>query len=166
MASFIALLILLASLSPRVLAASLSSQSQLNLVSRGSWEYIDCGTAQDALQLQSLTISPDPPVIGQTLTLHVSADFQEDIDEGADVDVSVKLGLVKLLQKQVDFCEEARDNNWAVQCPITTGSYTWNVTIDIPKTTPRAKYMTQLRGYTAGGSDLLCLDIFTSFLRF
>ncbi len=83
-------------------------------------------------QLKSLKVSPDPPQPGETLTVTVEADVLKKIEvrsasaagptlvltrrrvfalpreqDGAAADVTVKLGLIKLLQKSFDVCEEA-----------------------------------------------------------
>ena len=52
-------------------------------------------------------MKPDPPVPGKNLTVTVDADVLETIEDGATADVTVKLGLIKLLQKTFDMCEEA-----------------------------------------------------------
>jgi hypothetical protein len=58
-------------------------------------------------QLKSINVSPDPPVPGKNLTVNVDADVLDVIEDGATADVTVKLGLIKLLQKSFDVCEEA-----------------------------------------------------------
>lgn len=74
-------------------------------------------------QLKSISVSPDPPVPGKNLTVTVEADVLKKIEvsslfrgqykdpaniqDGASADVTVKLGLIKLLQKTFDICEEA-----------------------------------------------------------
>lgn len=47
----------------------------------------------------------------------------ERIENGAYADVTVKVGLVKLLHKQFDICEELKNNrdNVNIQCPIEKG---------------------------------------------
>lgn len=57
--------------------------------------------------MKSLTVKPDPPRPGEPLEITAKADVLEVIDEGAYANVLVKLGLVKLLQKRFDVCEEA-----------------------------------------------------------
>jgi len=66
--------------------------------------------------------------------------------------VTVKLGLIKLLQKRFDLCEEAyvvlsflpygqltslrRNANATVQCPVEPGSYHVTHTVALPKEIP------------------------------
>lgn len=57
--------------------------------------------------IESITVSPDPPEPGKNLTVTVEATANEVVEEGAYADVTVKLGLIKLLQKRFDVCEEA-----------------------------------------------------------
>lgn len=78
--------------------------------------------------------------------------------EGAYVEVIVKLGLIKLLTKRFDFCEEAyvrislftidlltfhllhsRNANSSVQCPVQPGPYEVQHTVALPKEVPRGK---------------------------
>ncbi|WVQ83007.1 phosphatidylglycerol/phosphatidylinositol transfer protein [Cryptococcus sp. DSM 104549] len=130
-----------------------------------SWSYVDCGLATDAIQLKSIKVSPDPPVLGKNLTVQVEADVLETIKEGAYADVTVKLGLIKLLQKQFDVCEEARNANATVQCPVEPGPYSVSQTVELPQEIPKAKFSVQVRGYTDEDEDMLCLDLFVDFMK-
>lgn len=77
--------------------------------------------------------------------------------EGAYADVTVKLGLVKLLKKTFDICEEAyvngslhacatvlltntplirRKANATIQCPVEKGDYVVEQTVTLPKEIP------------------------------
>ncbi|CAE6481108.1 unnamed protein product [Rhizoctonia solani] len=71
------------------------------------WSWTDCGLPSDGVQIKSIEVSPDPPKPGQDLTVKVIATSNKEITEGAYADVTVKLGLIKLLKKQFDICEEA-----------------------------------------------------------
>jgi len=83
------------------------------------------GTPDDVIQIESIQVTPDPPQPGKDLTVRVVGVASEIIQassnpsfslrrlltrlmqEGAYADVTVKLGLVKLLRKRFDVCEEA-----------------------------------------------------------
>ncbi|KAJ7721446.1 hypothetical protein B0H14DRAFT_2642411 [Mycena olivaceomarginata] len=100
-------------LSPAILfvsLAGLSSAHQQFTVSRPSvsndgvartmatWSYVDCGLDTDVIQLKSFEISPDPPQPGKDLTITVKGHAAERIGDGAYADVTVKLGVIKLIQ--------------------------------------------------------------------
>ncbi|KAG6334292.1 hypothetical protein ID866_4789 [Astraeus odoratus] len=129
------------------------------------WSYVDCGLAADPIQLESISVIPDPPRPGQDLTVVVKGHVTDTIKDGAYADVTVKLGLIKLLQKQFDLCEEARTANASVQCPVEPGAYIVNHTVTLPKEIPQAKFVINVRGYTVDEEDLLCLDLKVDFMR-
>ncbi|ORY28512.1 MD-2-related lipid-recognition domain-containing protein, partial [Naematelia encephala] len=129
-----------------------------------SWSWVDCGTATDAVQIKTITVSPDPPVPGKNLTVTVDADVLKILDDGAYADVTVKLGLIKLLQKQFDVCEEAKNANASVQCPVDPGAYNVVQTVELPREIPKAKFSVAVRGYTADDEDMVCLDLFIDFV--
>ncbi|KAH7911964.1 ML domain-containing protein [Hygrophoropsis aurantiaca] len=129
-----------------------------------SWSYANCGLPSDPIQIHSISVSPDPPKPGQDLTVKVVGEATEVVEEGAYADVVVKLGLIKLLQRRFDVCEEARSANASVQCPVTKGEYTVEHTVALPKEIPRAKFTVGVRGYTADDDDLVCLDLKVDFM--
>ncbi|KAF8898658.1 ML domain-containing protein [Infundibulicybe gibba] len=130
-----------------------------------SWSYEDCGTQADPIQIKSIKVSPDPPKPGEDLTVEVNAIATRTIEEGAYADVTVKLGLIKLLHKQFDVCEEARNADADIQCPVTTGEYNVKHTVALPKEVPKAKFTVQVRGYTVADDDMLCLNLKVDFMK-
>ncbi|GMK59012.1 hypothetical protein CspeluHIS016_0700270 [Cutaneotrichosporon spelunceum] len=130
-----------------------------------SWRYVDCGLPTDPLQIESIKLSPDPPKPGKELEVKVQASALEQIEEGAYADVTVKLGLIKLVQKQFDLCEEARKANASVQCPVKEGPYTVVQKVDLPKEIPKAKFVVNIRAYTVDDDDLACLDLVVDFME-
>ncbi|EGN92387.1 hypothetical protein SERLA73DRAFT_191259 [Serpula lacrymans var. lacrymans S7.3] len=129
------------------------------------WEYTNCGLPSDLIQIKSIAVSPDPPQPGQDLTVTVVGTAQDVIEEGAYADVVVKLGLVKLLSKTFDICEEARGANASIQCPVDKGDYTVSHTVALPKEIPRAAFKVSVRGYTADDEDMVCLDLKVNFMK-
>ncbi|KAK0233157.1 ML domain-containing protein [Armillaria fumosa] len=130
-----------------------------------SWSYKDCGLATDVIQLESIKIKPDPPKPGQDLTVIVKGYVQERIEEGAYADVTVKLGLIKLLQKTFDLCEEARNANASISCPVEPGPYTIKQTVTLPKEIPPSKFSVDILGYTVDDDDLVCLKMTIDFMK-
>ncbi|KAG1801542.1 ML domain-containing protein [Suillus plorans] len=130
-----------------------------------SWSWKDCGSSTDVVQLESISVSPDPPKPGQDLTVTVVGTAQQRIEDGAYADVVVKLGLIKLLSKSFDVCDEARNANATIQCPVEEGSYTVVETVALPKEIPQAKFTVAVRGYTKDEDDMLCLDLQVNFMK-
>jgi len=142
------------------------SQQQQLVTNEGSpvnaiqgWSYEDCGLPTYPIQIDSISVSPDPPKLGENLTVTVKAHAQEQVEEGAYTDISVKFGFIKLFQKQFDLCEEARNGNTSVQCPVKQGNYEDVRTVALPMEIPQAKFNIHVRGYTVGNEDLFCVKL-------
>jgi len=129
------------------------------------WSYEVCGLPSDPIQISSIEVSPSPPQPGKDLTITVTGTAVEIIEEGAYADVLVKLGLVKLLKKRFDVCEEARNNNVSVQCPVDKGTYTVVHTVPLPREIPRAKFGVDVQGFTVNDDDLFCLKLKVDFMK-
>jgi len=129
-----------------------------------SWDYKVCSSPTDPIQIQSIEVSPDPPKPGSDLTVKVHAVVTAKIEDGAFADVDVKLGLIKLLHKRFDVCEEARNANATVQCPVEPGEYTVEQTVALPKEIPKAKFTVDVKGYTATEDDMVCVQLKVDFL--
>ncbi|KAF7290154.1 ML domain-containing protein [Mycena indigotica] len=127
------------------------------------WSWVDCGTETDVVHLRSLDISPDPPVPGKELTVKVNGTVERRVEDGAWVDVVVKIGVIKLLARKFDICEEAENANATVQCPVEKGEYAVTQSFDLPKEIPPGKFTVLLRGYTVEDEPMFCLDIVADF---
>ncbi|KZT30465.1 hypothetical protein NEOLEDRAFT_1126020 [Neolentinus lepideus HHB14362 ss-1] len=130
-----------------------------------SWDYDVCGQSTDAIQIKSIDVTPDPPKPGQNMTVNVKAYVQEVVEDGAYVDVVVKMGLVKLLQKRFDICDEARKAETTIQCPVQPGDYEVEQVADLPKEIPPGKFLVNVRGYTADDDNLVCLNLNVDFRK-
>ncbi|KAJ7130680.1 ML domain-containing protein [Mycena filopes] len=130
-----------------------------------SWSWEDCGFAEDAVTVKSIEVFPDPPAPGENLTITVKATVKKRIVDGAYADVTVKLGLVKLLRKKFDVCEEARNANASVTCPVDEGHYEVIQTVALPREIPPAKFTVQVRGFTADEADMVCMDLYGDFRK-
>ncbi|KAI4528563.1 hypothetical protein K525DRAFT_183929 [Schizophyllum commune Loenen D] len=139
----------------------------------GGWSYSDCGDETSTVQLKSIDILPDPPIPGQQLTMTVKADVQETIQEGAYADVAVKVGLIKLLQKQFDICEEARvfkfsfarNANSTVQCPVAKGEHTVVQTVQLPREIPPAMFKIDVLAWTHEDENMACAKFEVDFRK-
>ncbi|KAF8323417.1 hypothetical protein DL93DRAFT_696760 [Clavulina sp. PMI_390] len=129
------------------------------------WSYSLCGDEQDLVDVKSIQLSPDPPKPGSDLTVTASGFVKDTIEEGAYADVTVKMGLIKLLQKQFDICEEARNNNATLQCPVASDEYAIQQTVALPNEIPRAKFKIEVRAYTEDERSLLCLNLNIDFMQ-
>ncbi|KAJ8084100.1 hypothetical protein PM082_002867 [Marasmius tenuissimus] len=131
-----------------------------------SWAWESCGGPDDIIQINSIEVSPDPPQPGKELSVKVNGVAKEQVEDGATADVVVKLGLIKLLSKKFNLCEEARKANASIQCPIEAGTHEVTQVVELPKEIPKAKFKVNAQGYTKDEEDLFCVDLIVDFIKF
>lgn len=78
------------------------------------------------LHIKEIKITPDVVVAGGELTIEAKGYLYEPVLAGATADIIVKLGVVRLLHKKFDLCDELEKNkdNVEIQCPIEEGYIT------------------------------------------
>jgi len=129
------------------------------------WNWTNCGLESDVVQVYDIQVQPDPPEPGKDLTITANGLVRETIEEGAYANVVVKIGLIKLLQKTFDVCEEARNANATIQCPVKEDNYTLIQTVHLPKEIPRGKFVVDVRAFTVDDRDMMCLNLKVDFMK-
>ncbi|KAI0815123.1 ML domain-containing protein [Irpex lacteus] len=143
----------------------LGQQDTLQSAVSDKWSWESCGEASDPIHIKSIEISPDPPVPGKNLTVKVVGEALEVVEDGAYADVVVKVGVIKLLQKEFDLCEEARNADVDLTCPIEKGLYTVTHTVELPKEIPPAPFKVSVNGFTVEDDPLVCLNLQIDFRK-
>ncbi|KAI0652247.1 ML domain-containing protein [Trametes meyenii] len=166
MARFGYLLLLAATLSGAV-ASPVDEQEMLGdpapLAAGQDWSWTDCGTDSHIVHINSIKISPDPPKRGEELTIIVDGVASEDVQDGAYADVTVKVGVIKLLQKEFDICEEALKANASIQCPVEKGTHKVIQKVALPREIPPAQFNVNIEAYTGDDDDLACVKLTMDF---
>lgn len=70
---------------------------------------------------------------GKTLTIEAKGNFTEEIEDGAYINLSVKYGLIRLINQRADLCEQMK--NVDEECPLT-GEKNITKDVDLPKEIP------------------------------
>ena len=110
------------------------------------------------LDISTLVLSPSPPKRGATLSIVASGLVLKDIEEGAYVNVDVRLGYIKLLTQTFDLCEIFSENDIdGLTCPIAAGQYNLKKDVEIPKEVPPGKYIIVARAYSVDGELITCI---------
>ena len=101
---------------------------------------------------------PNPPQRGANLTITASGILKQEIEEGAYVDVEVRLGYIKLLTQTYDLCEQLEENDiGGLRCPLEAGVYDLEKIVEIPAEVPPGKYSVIARAYNLDDSEITCL---------
>lgn len=70
---------------------------------------------------------------GKTLTIEAKGNFTEKVEDGAYINLSVKYGLIRLINQRADLCEQMK--NVDEECPLS-GEKTITKDVDLPKEIP------------------------------
>ncbi|WFC98581.1 meiotic recombination [Malassezia yamatoensis] len=131
-----------------------------------SFTWSQCGGDEVAVHVESIELSPESPQRGQNLTVHGKATLTSEADFGTYVDVSVRVGFLRIFSQRVDVCEALRENNAEVQCPAQPGHYDVTHTALLPSQIPPAKYNVHVEGRTHDDKPLTCMQFGVSFSMF
>ncbi|WP_455361824.1 ML domain-containing protein [Streptomyces sp. SYSU K21746] len=127
----------------------------------------DAGDGEDLLTIDSMTATPTTPAPGKDLQITITGTTSADITDGAYIDVTVKLGLIKLLRKQFDLFAELRASSTTVgqaavnmtvdqqkDSTIPAGEFTLTYTFALPKEMPRARFDVSAEFWNADDADI------------
>ncbi|MCW2880814.1 MAG: hypothetical protein JWQ95_4914 [Sphaerisporangium sp.] len=120
------------------------------------------------LRIESTVVTPDPPFAGARLKATIEATAQEEILDGAFLDVTVKGGLTGLKQVRYDLFKKLsgdRSDGWSLSLdagsggePIKRGKVGLTFAWDLPHQLPPDKFGIKVSGFNADGASLAALD--------
>ncbi|TPX39739.1 hypothetical protein SeLEV6574_g07012 [Synchytrium endobioticum] len=116
-----------------------------------------CATDNDIFEVESITLTPDPPQKGQPLVIEARGTLKEDVVAGAIADVRVKLGLIKLFEQRLDICEQIKQID--LECPIQKGYHVIERSIQVPNELPTGKYTVHINGSNADARPITCVNV-------
>merc|ERR1711959_28426 len=115
-----------------------------------------CG-AGDALGITKVSVTPDSPIPGQSLTVAFTATPKQDVVAGDKYTITVKVFGVALGHVDFDFCTEL-----GVTCPVKAGTagVEFAATYDVPSAAPGGVPLTaEFTGTTGTGTPFSCVDV-------
>ncbi|KAK3826209.1 MAG: phosphatidylinositol transfer protein [Linnemannia gamsii] len=121
----------------------------------------ECGPESDLLKIEYVNLNPNPPLKGEVLVIDAKGFLQEDVVEGAKIFLVVKLGLIKLLTKELDFCEESVKIN--KPCPLKAGDQVLYHEVELPKEIPPGKYFVNVKVKNPDEKQVTCLNARAQF---
>ncbi|GMM57275.1 sterol transporter [Maudiozyma humilis] len=110
------------------------------------------------LDVRTIELLPNPPQRGANLTIRASGKVLTTVEQGAYVDVEVRLGYIKLITQRFDLCEVLSENDIeGLECPVQPGEYDLAKIVQIPAEVPPGRYNVLGRAYTAKDELLTCI---------
>ncbi|KYQ89104.1 hypothetical protein DLAC_10336 [Tieghemostelium lacteum] len=113
-----------------------------------------CGTSADHLTINSVTITPDPPVKGQLLTVTASGTLNEQVTAG-NAHITVKYGFITLINENQNICSSENP----IPCPIAAGQYSHTINVTIPSSAPSGKYTGNVVITDQNSQEITCVNV-------
>jgi len=133
-----------------------------------TWTGENRGNPTDQLVIGSMDLSPDSPQPGDTLTAVIKGTVSDSIPwDGAYADVTVRLGLIKLLTKQYSMTDLLQGGERNISLTVDAGGdaamlkpgdVQLTIAVQLPRSVPRARFRVVAHAYTATDDYLASLD--------
>nr|POE54440.1 phosphatidylglycerol/phosphatidylinositol transfer protein [Quercus suber] len=118
----------------------------------------------DILDLISVDLTPNPPKAGASLSITAKGKLAEKVEEGAQIHLSVKYGVITIIRQTVDLCDNA--DKVDLKCPLPKGEETTlKKDVSLPKEIPPGKYTVVADILTKDDDKITCLTATVEFKR-
>jgi hypothetical protein len=138
-------------------------REDLKVPGKSPLEFCPADHSKDVLTIESVELSPNPPLAGTDLVIKATGTVASTIAEGAYVNLQVKYGLIRLITTTADLCEQVQ--NVDLKCPIEKGALSIVKSVELPKEIPPGKYTVLADVYTVDDEPITCLTATVVFDR-
>ena len=115
----------------------------------------NCGKQGDHVTIKTIKIVPDPPQIGQNVTVFGSGLLDETVTDG-QVFVSLYFGPILLVNNTYDLCKLIAQYR---HCPLSKGPITFGVSQPIPSEAPSGAYTGNIVAVDQNGQEMFCIAL-------
>ncbi|KAI4237565.1 MAG: hypothetical protein LQ349_001736 [Xanthoria aureola] len=112
------------------------------------------------LTIEKVDLDPNPPEKGKALQIKAKGNFTQNIEQDAYINLSVKYGLITLINTQADLCEQMKEVDES--CPLE-GAKDFTKDVTLPKQIPRGTYTVLADVYTKTDVQVTCLRAIVHF---
>ncbi|KAL8709298.1 MAG: hypothetical protein Q9220_005891 [cf. Caloplaca sp. 1 TL-2023] len=122
---------------------------------------IFCADPSDyILTIDNVDLDPNPPEKGKSLHIKAKGNFTQTVDKDAYINLSVKYGLITLVNTKADLCEQMKEVDET--CPLN-GAKEFTKEVSLPKEIPPGKYTVLADAYTKDDEKVTCLKAVVQF---
>jgi len=116
-----------------------------------SWK--SCGSASDGFQVETMVMTPYPPVPGKNVTVTITGQQSVTIN-GGTWGVTIYYGRIPVQKESGQVCELNPD----CPCPCAPGHYSLAQSFLVPSVSPSGEYTGKYTANNKDGKQLVCLD--------
>ncbi|KAF2070418.1 hypothetical protein CYY_008262 [Polysphondylium violaceum] len=116
------------------------------------------GNSDPTFSITTLTVTPDPPKIGQSCVVNLVGTLNDEVTSGSSLFTLyfyIAGGWRKLPSFSNDVCK-------IVTCPVQPGPFKFTTTINVPFITPPGQYQGSLILTDQNSRNITCLDFATT----
>ncbi|KAI4263320.1 MAG: hypothetical protein L6R42_001533 [Xanthoria sp. 1 TBL-2021] len=112
------------------------------------------------LTIDNVDLDPNPPEKGKALQIKAKGNFTQKIEQDAYINLSVKYGVITLINTKADLCEQMKEVDES--CPLE-GAKDFTKDVTLPKEIPRGTYTVLADVYTKNNVQITCLKAVVHF---
>jgi len=112
----------------------------------------NCGSPSDHLKDLKVTITPDPPVLGQALTISASGTFDEELTA-----ITLNYNVDGLISGSLDLCNLLSKTTHP--CPIPAGPLSITKSFNLPNLPPGIPVSAQATVLDQNNQEVACIKI-------
>ncbi|KAK5584643.1 hypothetical protein RB653_006258 [Dictyostelium firmibasis] len=131
--------------------------SLIAITSANIWSYCP-GNVDSTFEIDTLTVTPDPPIIGKGAFVQLSGNLNQEVTEGASIfslQYYIDGGWRNLPTFKNNVCS-------LLSCPVQPGPLNFNTTIKVPFITPPGQYQGTLLLTDQNNRNISCLTFQTT----
>jgi len=117
--------------------------------------WTNCGP-NDHLTVGTVVVTPDPPLIGQNLTIKATGSLDETVTSGT-VYIQLAYSSIDLVNNTFNLCTLAP--SFGLQCPIPQGPVAFTVSQLIPSQAIPGPYTGVVKVHDQNGSEVACIAL-------
>ncbi|KAL9013572.1 MAG: hypothetical protein Q9173_001735 [Seirophora scorigena] len=113
-----------------------------------------------SLTIDNVDLEPNPPEKGKELLIKARGNFTEKVEQDAYINISVKYGLITLINTKADLCEQMKQVD--EECPLD-GAKAFTKSVTLPKEIPTGTYSVLADVYNNDNKQITCLKASVHF---
>eukprot|EP01133_Synstelium_polycarpum_P000454 gene454-542_t len=121
------------------------------------WAYCS-GDINATFNIDTLTVTPDPPVISKSCTVALKGTLTQPVTSGSSV-LTVSMFIAGQWRTLPEFTNDVCS---VVKCPVAAGPFTFSTTFTIPFITPHGHYRGSFQMTDQNSRNITCLTYDTN----
>lgn len=134
--------------------SSITGATIITNETRSEYPFVECPGSANDLMVRSLELVPNPPKKGSEIQMGMLGEVDEQLSEGAFLDLSVFFMNACIFNQNIPFDELVKNG-----MPVGPGPLTMNHSVAIPNAAPPGIYTVQLTFYDQTDTQIQCIRL-------